>query len=66
MREDVMLRKIRAGDPSGLEELMNRYIPYVSAIVWNLLRAILALELKQEEKEEWEEDKEEREEAHHE
>lgn len=38
MREEVILRKIRAGDPAGLEALMDRYIPYVSAVVWNILR----------------------------
>lgn len=38
MREDVILRKLRAREPEGLEALMNRYIPYVSAIVWNILR----------------------------
>ena len=37
MREELILRKIRAGDPDGLEQLMERYIPYVSAIVWNIL-----------------------------
>ncbi len=38
MRDDLILRKIRSGDPSGLEALMDRYIPYVSAIAWNILR----------------------------
>ncbi len=38
MTEDVILRKMRRGDPDGLEALMDRYIPYVSAIVWNILR----------------------------
>ena len=38
MRDDVILRKIRNGDPSGLEALMDRYISYVSAVVWNILR----------------------------
>ena len=38
MREDVMIRKLQSGDPAGLEALMERYIPYVSAVVWNILR----------------------------
>lgn len=44
MREEVILRKMRQGDPDGLEALMNRYIPYVSAIVWNILRGSMAKE----------------------
>lgn len=38
MRDELILRKIKRGDPSGLEELMDRYIPYVSTVVWNILR----------------------------
>lgn len=38
MRDEMILRKIRSGDPAGLEAMMDRYIPYVSAIVWNILR----------------------------
>ena len=38
MRDELILRKIRNGDPAGLEALMDRYIPYISAIVWNILR----------------------------
>lgn len=38
MRDELILRKMRRGDPAGLEELMDRYIPYVSAVVWNILR----------------------------
>lgn len=38
MREETILRKMRSGDPEGLEELMNRYIPYVSTVCWNILR----------------------------
>lgn len=38
MREDMILRKMQSGDPAGLEELMDRYIPYVSAVAWNILR----------------------------
>lgn len=38
MREEIILQKIRAGDPAGLEALMDHYIPYVSAVVWSILR----------------------------
>ena len=38
MREEFILRKMRSGDPAGLEMLMDRYIKYVSAVVWNILR----------------------------
>ena len=38
MTEQIMIKRIRARDPAGLEALMDRYIPYVSAIVWNILR----------------------------
>ena len=38
MRDELILRKIKRGDPSALEELMDRYIAYVSAVVWNILR----------------------------
>lgn len=38
MREEAILRKMRSGDPSGLEALMDRYIPYVSTVCWNILR----------------------------
>ena len=38
MRDEIILRKIRDGDTSGLETMMDRYIPYVSSIVWNILR----------------------------
>ena len=38
MTEEQILRKLRQGDPAGLEALMDLYIPYVSAICWNILR----------------------------
>lgn len=38
MREDKILHKMRRKDPDGLKALMNRYIPYVSTVVWNILR----------------------------
>lgn len=42
MREEQILRKMRAKDPEGLEALMNRYIPYVSTVCWNILRNCMA------------------------
>ena len=44
MREETILRKLRSRDPAGLEALMERYIPYVSAVVWNLLRGAMSVE----------------------
>lgn len=38
MTEQTIIRKMRAKDPAALEALMNCYIPYVSAVVWNILR----------------------------
>ena len=38
MKEETILRMLRQGDPKGLEALMDKYIPYVSAICWNILR----------------------------
>ena len=38
MKEELILRKLKRGDPAALEALMERYIPYVSAVVWNILR----------------------------
>lgn len=38
MKEEIILKKLRAGNTDGLQHLMDRYIPYVSTIVWSLLR----------------------------
>lgn len=38
MKDEIILKRLRAQDPRGLEQLMDRYIPYVSAVVWSLLR----------------------------
>lgn len=38
MRESMILQNIKAGDPSGLKALMERYVPYISVIVWKILR----------------------------
>ena len=39
MNDSAILRGLRSRDPAALEKLMDKYIPYVSAIVWNILRA---------------------------
>ncbi len=44
MREKKALRKMLANDPSGLEILMNVYTPYISTIVWNVLRGFMSPE----------------------
>ena len=44
MKDEIILRKIRSGDPAGLEALMDRYIGYVSAVCWNILRDAMARE----------------------
>lgn len=44
MRETTMLHKLKAGDPSGLSALMDRYVPYISAVVWNILSAAMGPE----------------------
>lgn len=44
MREEIMLRKMCSGDAAGLEALMERYIPYISSIVWNILRTSMTPE----------------------
>ena len=37
MTEETILRKMRRREPDGLEALMDKYIPYVSAVCWNIL-----------------------------
>lgn len=44
MKELWTLQKMRAGDSSGLEALMDAYTSYVSAIVWNILRGAMSPE----------------------
>ena len=45
MREETIIRRLQSGDPAGLEALMERYIPYVSAVVWNILRDAMPPEI---------------------
>lgn len=44
MREVTILHKLKAGDPCGLEALMDAYVPYVSSIVWNILKNFMSAE----------------------
>ena len=44
MRDAILLEKLKRGDPKGLELLMQAYLPYVSVIVWNILRGSMAPE----------------------
>lgn len=44
MNDSVILRAMRSKDPRSLEKLMDKYIPYVSAIVWNFLRSSMTKE----------------------
>lgn len=44
MKEETILRKLRQKDPQGLEALMDKYIPYVSAVCWNILRSSMQAE----------------------
>ena len=44
MTEETILRKMQSGDPAGLEALMDRYLPYVSDVVWNILRGGMSIE----------------------
>ena len=41
MNEEKLLRKLRQGDAAALSALMDRYLPYVSAVVWSILRGAL-------------------------
>ena len=44
LREMGILRKLRARDPAGLEGLLEVYLPYVSVIVWTILRGAMTAE----------------------
>ena len=44
MKELRTVQKMRAGDSSGLEALMDAYASYVSAVVWNILRGAMSPE----------------------
>ena len=38
MNEERLIKRLRRRCPDALEALMDRYIPYVSTVVWNILR----------------------------
>ena len=44
MREEKVLQKLRNKDPDGLQGLMDRYVAYVSAVVWGILRYAMSVE----------------------
>ncbi len=44
MREEKALQRMQNYDSEGLHFLMNRYIPYVSAVVWGILRGAMTPE----------------------
>lgn len=44
MKDDRIILKMRSKEPEGLQLLMNKYISYVSAIVWNILRNSMTVE----------------------
>lgn len=44
MREENAIELIRNKDPDGLKALMDRYIPYVSTVVWNILRSAMTVQ----------------------
>lgn len=41
MKEATIIKQIRAGDPAGMEALMELYVPYVSAVVWHILGRVM-------------------------
>lgn len=44
MNDGAILRGLRSKDPAALEKLMDKYIPYVSVIVWNFLHTAMTKE----------------------
>lgn len=44
MREEKAIQKVKNRDPDGLQVLMDRYIPYVSAVAWNILRDAMTVQ----------------------
>lgn len=44
MNEADLLHDLRAKDPAALEKLMDKYIAYISAIVWNFLQHSMSRE----------------------
>lgn len=44
MKEEKALRRMCDGNPEGLRNLMDCYIPYVSSVVWGILRGAMTPE----------------------
>ena len=44
MREADSIERMKTGDPAGLTALIDRYVPYVSVVVWNILRGAMSPE----------------------
>lgn len=44
MKDEKIIHKLIDRDARGLEMLMDRYIPYVSAIVWGILKGTMTVE----------------------
>ena len=44
MREADSIERMKTGDPAGLSALIDRYVPYVSVVVWNILRGAMSPE----------------------
>lgn len=44
MTEEKIINRLRAREPKALEQVMNQYTNYVSAIVWNILGSCLSIE----------------------
>jgi len=41
MNETKLLQRLQSGDPAALRALMDHYLPYVSTVVWNILRGAM-------------------------
>lgn len=46
--EESLIARLREGDEAALGEIIERYTPYVGAVVWNIVRESLSLEDAQE------------------
>lgn len=44
MKDEKAIKKMCQGDSDGLQSLMNRYIPYVSSVVWGILRGAMTVQ----------------------
>lgn len=44
MREEKAIQKIKDREADGLQALMDKYIPYVSAVAWGILRGSMTVQ----------------------